>query len=437
MKRILLLFCFACLAWAGRAQGLYFPPNIGTTWDTLAPSSLGWCQDSINSLYDYLEERNTKGFVVLKDGKIVLERYFGTFQPDSLWYWASAGKTLTAMVVGIAQQEGHLQLSDTTSNYLGSGWTACPPAKEEKITIWHQLTMTSGLDDGVPDHHCTLDTCLQYLADAGTRWAYHNGPYTLLDGVITGATGQSLNAYTTAKIGSRIGMNGLFFPSGYNNVYVSNIRSMARYGLLMLNKGNWNGTPVLSDTAYFHQMTHSSQNLNQAYGYLTWLNGSATFMAPGIQFQFPGPIFPDAPSDMYAAMGKNGQFINVIPSQNMVVVRAGNAPFSNEVPFLMNDTIMLKISNLTCATAAPAPVEAMAFSLAPNPSLGTFKLSWAQNQAPKQLNLLNLQGQVLKSWEPAVSSTEMTLEIEAFPSGLYFLQIQTADGAVCKRVVLK
>ncbi|MEZ5069123.1 MAG: hypothetical protein R2847_11860 [Bacteroidia bacterium] len=38
--------------------------------------------------------------------------------------------------------------------------------------------MTSGLDDGVPDNHCTYDSCLVYLADAGTRWAYHNAPYT-------------------------------------------------------------------------------------------------------------------------------------------------------------------------------------------------------------------------------------------------------------------
>jgi CubicO group peptidase (beta-lactamase class C family) len=92
-------------------------------------------------------------------------------------------------MTGIAQQEGHLSISDTTSNYLGQGWTICTPQQEEKITIRHQLTMTSGLKDDVPDHYCTLDTCLIYQADAGARWAYHNGPYTLLDSVIEVATG--------------------------------------------------------------------------------------------------------------------------------------------------------------------------------------------------------------------------------------------------------
>ena len=128
-----------------------------------------------------------------------MKKYYGTFTQDSVWYWASAGKTLTGFTVGIAQQEGLLSINDQSSQYLGNGWTSCPAAKEALITVKNQLAMTSGLDDDVADPHCTIDTCLQYLADAGTRWAYHNGPYTRLDGVIEAATGQSLNAYITQK----------------------------------------------------------------------------------------------------------------------------------------------------------------------------------------------------------------------------------------------
>ncbi|HPJ54246.1 MAG TPA: serine hydrolase, partial [Flavobacteriales bacterium] len=87
-----------------RAQQLYFPPNTGTTWDTLSPASLGWCTDSIPPLYDFLEQSNSKAFLVLKDGRMVLEKYFGTFTQDSLWYWASAGKSLTAFLVGKARE---------------------------------------------------------------------------------------------------------------------------------------------------------------------------------------------------------------------------------------------------------------------------------------------------------------------------------------------
>ncbi len=152
MNRILLFSFFLAFSFTAKAQNLYFPPNTGNTWDTISPASLGWCQNELDTLVNYLDQINTKAFILLKDGKIVVEEYFGTFTQDSLWYWASAGKSLTAFTVGIAQQEGYLSIDDTSSQYLGQGWTVCPPAKEEMISIRHQLSMNTGLDDGVPDH---------------------------------------------------------------------------------------------------------------------------------------------------------------------------------------------------------------------------------------------------------------------------------------------
>lgn len=95
MKKYFLLLLFAGMIGCISAQSLYFPPLNGNSWDTVSPVSLGWCPDKINVLYDYLEDKNSKAFMVLKDGKIAIEKYFGTFTRDSLWYWASAGKTLT------------------------------------------------------------------------------------------------------------------------------------------------------------------------------------------------------------------------------------------------------------------------------------------------------------------------------------------------------
>jgi hypothetical protein len=85
------------------SRELYFPP-ISTTaaWETVTPQSLGWNTNNINDLYTFLEQRNTRAFLVLKDGKIVIEKYFGNdlinrpFTANGVWYWASAGKTLTA-----------------------------------------------------------------------------------------------------------------------------------------------------------------------------------------------------------------------------------------------------------------------------------------------------------------------------------------------------
>lgn len=339
-----------------KSQSLYFPPNGSNQWDTISPSTLGWCQNRIDSLYQFLDTNNTKAFILLKDGKIVLENYFGGFAQNDPWYWASAGKTITSFMTGIAQQEGYLDINDTTSQYLGAGWTSCAAQKEEKITIWHQLTMTSGLDDGVTDPYCTLDTCLVYKSDAGSRWAYHNGPYTLLDQVINAATGVSLNNYTSQKLLVPTGMSGLFLPNGYNNVFYSNARSMARFGLLILNGGVWNGNVVMSDTNYFNQMVNTSQQLNKSYGYLWWLNGKPSFMLPTLQNVFSGSLNPNAPSDMFAALGRNGQMLNVVPSQNLVWLRMGDSPGAGDVSVSLNNQIWEKINLLPCPTSTTDPI---------------------------------------------------------------------------------
>lgn len=431
--KILLFAVLLSLPLTVRSQNLYFPPLTGNAWDTLSPASLGWCQDEIDSLIAYLDTKNTKAFLLLKDGKIVIEQYFGTFTVDSAWYWASAGKTLTAFTLGIAQQEGLLSIQDTSAQYLGAGWTACPPLKEEKITIRNQLTMTTGLDDGVPDHYCTLDTCLQYLADAGTRWAYHNGPYTLLDSVIESASGQPLNSYFNQKVKALTGMTGAFFPSGYNNVFVSKPRSMARFGLLMLNEGNWNGTQVMTDTAYFQQMISTSQNFNLSYGYLWWLNGKPSFMAPGLQFAFPGPLNTHAPADMYAALGKDGQMLNVVPSLNLVYVRMGDAPGVGEVPLNFNDSIWAKLNAAMCNTTALNTVQQeTGLRIYPNPATDflTVSLPGAEDLV---LELLDLSGRVL--FREETPAEQARIPLGHFPSGLYALRLSTGKGGTLVRKV--
>lgn len=328
---ILLIFLFSCSKNDTPSppppanSSMYFPPVSGTEWQTTSPSSLSWNETLLNDLYTYLQSKNTRAFIILKNGKIVTEKYFGTFTVDSNWYWASAGKTMTGFLCGIAQQEGLLNINNKTSQYLGTGWTSLTLAKEDLITVKHQLTMTTGLDDGVADNDCTLPSCLQYKADAGTRWAYHNAPYTMLDKVVENATGKTYNTYFQEKIRDRVGMNGLWIKTGYNNVYYSTPRSMARFGLLLLNKGKWDQTTILADSNYFNTQINTSQNYNPSYGYLTWLNGKSNYMLPGLQFVFNGALVPDAPADMYSALGKNDQKIYVVPSQKIVVIRMGDS----------------------------------------------------------------------------------------------------------------
>jgi CubicO group peptidase (beta-lactamase class C family) len=310
---------------------LYFPPIGGDTWAVTSPAALGWNELATTPLLDYLELKHSRAFIVLVDGKIVMENYFNGSSATSLWYWASAGKTLTSAMTGIAEQEGLLNIDDKVSDYLGNGWTTAPLAKENLITNRHLLTMTSGLDDALGDN--VEPANLQYKADAGTRWAYSN-VYVKLQDVIAQATGLPYTDYFNTKLRDKIGMNGGWFTSGDNIVYSSNARSMARFGLLMLNKGKWEDDVVVNQN-FFDDATNTSQSINQAYGYLWWLNGKSSYHLPQSQFEFNGSIIPSAPNDMFMALGKNDQKIYVIPSKNMVIIRMGDA--ADDVNLALSD----------------------------------------------------------------------------------------------------
>jgi CubicO group peptidase (beta-lactamase class C family) len=418
MKRIILIFAITSIVSSVKSQSAYFPPLTGTSWETVSPISLGWCEDKIDTLYNFLGQTNSKAFIILQDGKIALEKYYGTYTRDSLWYWASAGKSLTSVLVGIAQQEGYLSIGDTTSKYLGSGWTACPPDKEAKITIRSQLTMTTGLNDNVEDNYCTIDTCLQYLADAGTRWAYHNAPYTMLDPVIEEATGQNLNSWFNSKIGAVTGINGAYYPNGYNNTFVSNARSMARFGLLVLNRCKWDSTLVLADTGYFNQMVNTSQTLNNAYGYLWWLNGKTSFMVPSLQYVFPGFLEPDAPADMISALGKNGQIINVVPGRNLVFIRMGNEPGSGEISVTYNNDIWKILNTVFCNTHGISDNESdHTINIYPNPAKDILNIS-GNVGIPAIYQISDLFGRIRMR-----GSIASSLDISQLSKGVYLISI--------------
>jgi CubicO group peptidase (beta-lactamase class C family) len=437
MKKLFLFLSTNLIALGLSAQSLYFPPNTGNTWDTLSPQTLGYCQTKIDSLYAFLEQNNTRAFILLQDGKIVLEKYFGSHTPTTPWQWASAGKTITSFMVGMAEQEGYLSIQEPTSTYLGQGWTSCTPAQEDKITIENQLSMTTGLDDKVPDPTCTQDTCLIFKAEAGTRWAYHNAPYTILDQVIEDATGQTLNRYTTQKLKNPTGMTGAFLPVGSNNVYFSNARSMARFGLLILNKGNWNGSPIMTDSTYFNQMVNTSQSINASYGYLWWLNGKESYRVPGLQTEFAGFLNPNAPADMIVAAGKDGQFLNVIPSQNRVWIRMGEAPDNLPVPFLLNDNIWQYVNELPCTTTSVdhslPPKDIVQIQVFPNPSDEVITLT--SDKTIKKVEIYNGQGQSIIRQN--TSSKETIISLRGIQSGLIFLRVELTNGSIWTGKVIK
>jgi CubicO group peptidase (beta-lactamase class C family) len=329
-------------------ETMYYPPIDGsTTWETKSISSLGWNQNAVQPLLDYLELKHSKSFMILVNGRIVMENYFNSHTATTPWYWASAGKTLTSTMTGIAQEEGYLSINDKVSTHIGTQWTNEPLVKENLITCRNLLTMTSGIDDYVNGVYSddVSPANLNYKADSCTRWAYSN-VYVKLQDVIASATGQTWSTYFNTKLRDKIGMTGSWIQSDNNVVYWSTTRSMARFGLLALNKGKWNTTQILNE-AYFNAATSTSQNINLSYGYLWWLNGKASYHVPQSQLQFNGSIIPSGPTDMFMALGKNDQKIYVIPSMKMVIIRMGDAADTSNLALSdFDETLWTKIKAL-------------------------------------------------------------------------------------------
>jgi CubicO group peptidase (beta-lactamase class C family) len=111
---------------------------------------------------------------------------------------------------------------------------------------------------------------------------------------------------------------------------------MARFGLLIYNKGKWESNTIVNEN-YLNEATNTSQNINLGYGYLWWLNGKSSYHLPQSQLQFNGSLIPTAPADMYMALGKNDQKIYVIPSKKMVVIRMGDVANPDNPTFALSD----------------------------------------------------------------------------------------------------
>ncbi|MBU3678922.1 MAG: T9SS type A sorting domain-containing protein [Candidatus Kapabacteria bacterium] len=414
------LFLLLVLAAANAAsQPLYFPPASNDAWERIAPSQLGWCAEKLDSLVSYGQRSDTKALIILKDGKIAFERYFGTFTKDSVWYWASAGKTVTSVLIGVAQREGLLDITKSSATYLGSNWSSCTPQQESKITVRHHLTMTTGIGFERSNDDCTKPECLTYRAEPGTIWDYHNACYLLLQDMVAKATGVTYQSYYSTKLAKPLAMPGLWI----NGTLWSKPLAMARFGLMLLAGGVWNGDTIITDREYFNAMISTSQQLNKSYGYLYWLNGKGSFMQPSIPFVYPRDLVPSAPKDMYAGMGKNDQRVYVVPSQRMVVVRLGNPADTVAAAISgFDDEIWRYINALPCNTTVDEADEP-SLRIWPNPASTTVLFDG------DQAVVYDLIGQ-----EVATSNTG-SVDVSRLPTGNYMMVVFT--GTVRSSTMLK
>jgi CubicO group peptidase (beta-lactamase class C family) len=281
--------------------------------------------------------------VILWRGRLLAERYWApprdlvssqpdlfkqlTFYSTTAEGWpredvASTQKSVTSFLVGIAAEKGLVDIERPVSAYLGEGWSKASPAQEGQITVRHLLSMASGLDEQ-----------LVYEESAGTYWRYNTPAYSRLGPVLEKASGHDLNALTRAWLTEPAGMTDSgwqerpreLIPPHANPIgFVTTPRDLARFGLLMLNRGVWNGTAVLGDPSWIESSFSPSQKANPAYGYLWWLNGSDSLRrGRGRTEPVAGPLIPGAPADMVAAMGALDRRLYVVPSTSLIVTRLG------------------------------------------------------------------------------------------------------------------
>ncbi|WP_353268209.1 serine hydrolase domain-containing protein, partial [Gemmatimonas sp.] len=220
----------------------FFPTRTGP-WETIQPAAIGWDSTALRAALDWAGTQRSTAVVILWRGRIVAERYWGGWTADTDSIIASAGKSVLSTMVGQLNASGRLPLDDPATRWLGAGWSRSP-ATEARITIRDLLSMTSGLNDS-----------LQQVVQPATRFYYNNPAYYQLFQVVQRVTGQDINTASRALLFDAIGMSStwrLSFDTGEPGFILSaTARDMARFGLLTLSKGRWNGTPVVSDSTWF------------------------------------------------------------------------------------------------------------------------------------------------------------------------------------------
>jgi CubicO group peptidase (beta-lactamase class C family) len=310
--------------------GASFP---GETWDLTSPQKVGLDQAGLDELASYLDTTDSNCLVVIKDGQLVEEVYWNGTDADANQEIWSASKSVTSTLVGLAQEQGFLEIEQPASDFI-TEWQGTP---SESVTIENLLSNDSGrywdfetdylkMAAGSPDR-TAFAIGLDQQHDPGTHWEYNNSAIQTLEAVLERSTGQDVEDFAQENLFEPIGMTSTIgrdqsgTPATFMGVQAGCL-DMARFGYLFLQHGNWDGEQVVP-AEWTEQATAASQDLNQAYGYLWWRNTDGGWIAPGIAEPRDTVFWEDAPLDAYAALGLGGQIVLVLPNENMVVARAG------------------------------------------------------------------------------------------------------------------
>jgi CubicO group peptidase (beta-lactamase class C family) len=276
--------------------------------------------------YAFTPERHTQGVVVTRRGSLVAEWYAEGRGPDSYAASWSMGKSFTSALVGIAIDEGKIPSTDVALGDYYPQWTDGRAA----MKLDHVLHMASGLEwleaydfdnangSNVVQLVLTPDPPLDYVlarpleVEPGSRFSYSSGDTLLLSGILQQATGMAAGDYAQARIFSKLDITGAEWWKAHTGETLTyccldmTSRDYARFGLLYMQRGNWEGEQIIPESWIDATLAPSPQYAG--YGYQWWLEGK---------------VDSELPADLFMANGHDGQFIYVIPSLELVVVRNG------------------------------------------------------------------------------------------------------------------
>jgi len=308
-------------------NNLPYPYGNGNPIDTTFSELDHWnLQKAVEAAFDKEGEKNkrTRAVVVLYKDKLVAEKYAPGFTATSKILGWSMTKSLTATYFGILQKQGKIDIMKPAPI---AQWKN---DDRSKITINDLLHMNSGLE--WEENYSTISdvTKMLFTAEDMTQlqidkplvgkpnncWNYSSGTTNLLSGILRKQfkTHQEYLDFWYSSLLDKIGMESALVETDMAGNFVGSsygwatTRDWAKFGLLYLHQGNWNGEQIF-DPSWAKYVATPTNGSNGQYGAHFWLNANGKY--------------PDVPRDLYHCSGYQGQMVFIIPSKNLVIVRMG------------------------------------------------------------------------------------------------------------------
>jgi len=274
---------------------------------------------------------NTRAVVIVYDGKIIAERYAKGYDEYSRHMGWSMTKSITNAITGILTKDGRMKVFDAAPV---PQWQN---DERKKITLHNLLQASSGLkweeNYGGPSLATKMlfnkkDMGLYAMesrleSEPNTVFEYSSGTTNIISRLIRNAIGdEDYYRFYYRELFEKIGARSMIIEPDAGGTYVGSsfawgtARDWARFGLLYLNDGVFNGERILPEGWVAYSSTAATTAARGEYGAQWWLN------AGGLNNP-NNRTYPDVPADSFQAEGYEGQFVFVVPSKKLVVVRLG------------------------------------------------------------------------------------------------------------------